>query len=245
MRGRWNGEASPPDPHQRPRGLWTPRRRRAPGQARCRETCCAGRCAGGILPIAQRSKRRPSNIVGIAGDPIGHAQHGRREPEKAGGDPPCGGGLRMSATTWDAAQYLRFEGERLRPAIDLIGRIRIRHRSVSRSRLRCRQCRRRRRALSRRHHHRLIVPPRCSPRQRQRISLRRLTSPPGCRPPVDVLFSNAALQWLGEHDTLLRACDRHAGWRAGGRCRRCTPNHCARSRTASRVTVPGQQACHA
>ncbi len=113
----------------------------------------------------------------------------------------------MSSTaTWDAAQYLRFEDERLRPAIDLIAR--IAHPGPAR-----------------------VVDLGCGagnalPLLAARFPGARVTgvdgsaemlaracaggfateradiaawSPPE---PIDVLFSNAALHWLGSHDAL-------------------------------------------
>jgi trans-aconitate 2-methyltransferase len=111
-----------------------------------------------------------------------------------------------TATTWDAAQYLRFEGERLRPAIDLIGR--IPHPAPCR-----------------------VVDLGCGagnalPALATRFPQASITGVDGSAAmlakaaatgfattqadiatweptePVDVLFSNAALQWLGDHETL-------------------------------------------
>lgn len=113
----------------------------------------------------------------------------------------------MSASSWDAAQYLRFEDERLRPAIDLIGR--IMHPKAQR-----------------------VVDLGCGagnalPLLAARFPGAGVTGVDGSaamlakaaatgfateqadiaawRPgaPADVLFSNAALQWLGGHATLL------------------------------------------
>lgn len=112
----------------------------------------------------------------------------------------------MSATTWDAAQYLRFEDERLRPALDLIGR--IRHPEAQR-----------------------VVDLGCGagnalPALAARFPGATVTGVDGSAAmlakasgggfateqadiatwspaaPVDVLFSNAALQWLSEHEVL-------------------------------------------
>jgi len=110
----------------------------------------------------------------------------------------------VSQTRWDAAQYLRFEDERLRPAIDLIGR--IAHPGPAR-----------------------IVDLGCGagnglPVLAARFPGATVTGVDGSAAmlakatgfateqadiaawtpaaPVDVLFSNAALQWLGGHETL-------------------------------------------
>lgn len=112
----------------------------------------------------------------------------------------------MTASSWDAAQYLRFEGERLRPAIDLIGR--IPHPAPKR-----------------------VVDLGCGagnalPALAARFPRATITGVDGSAAmlakaaatgfataqadiaawapaePVDVLFSNAALQWLGEHEAL-------------------------------------------
>ena len=110
----------------------------------------------------------------------------------------------MSASSWDAAQYLRFEDERLRPAIDLIGR--IRHPAPGR-----------------------VVDLGCGagnalPLLAARFPGAAVTGIDGSAAmlakatgfatqqadiatwapaePVDVLFSNAALQWLGGHEAL-------------------------------------------
>lgn len=106
--------------------------------------------------------------------------------------------------SWDAAQYLRFEDERLRPAIDLIGR--IAHPGPTR-----------------------VVDLGCGagnalPLLAARFPGASVTGVDGSAAmlakakgfatqqadiatwsptaPVDVLFSNAALQWLGGHETL-------------------------------------------
>jgi trans-aconitate 2-methyltransferase len=106
--------------------------------------------------------------------------------------------------SWDAAQYLRFEDERLRPALDLIGR--IAHPAPAR-----------------------VVDLGCGagnalPLLAARFPGAMVTGVDGSaamlakatgfatqqadiatwtpEAPVDVLFSNAALQWLGGHDTL-------------------------------------------
>lgn len=112
----------------------------------------------------------------------------------------------MSATSWDAAQYLRFEDERLRPALDLMGR--IAHPSPRR-----------------------VVDLGCGagnalPALAARFPGTAITGVDGSAAmlakaaatgfsteqadiaawapaePVDVLFSNAALQWLSEHEVL-------------------------------------------
>ena len=110
----------------------------------------------------------------------------------------------MTASSWDAAQYLRFEDERLRPAIDLIGR--IAHPAPKR-----------------------VVDLGCGagnalPALAARFPDAMVAGVDGSAAmlakavgfateqadiatwvpaePVDVLFSNAALQWLGGHDTL-------------------------------------------
>ncbi|MEO3473188.1 methyltransferase domain-containing protein [Roseomonas sp. CAU 1739] len=112
----------------------------------------------------------------------------------------------MSASSWDAAQYLRFEDERLRPAIDLIGR--IPHPGPKR-----------------------VVDLGCGagnalPLLAARFPAATVTGVDGSAAmlakaaasgfataqadiatwlppePVDVLFSNAALQWLGGHKAL-------------------------------------------
>ena len=112
----------------------------------------------------------------------------------------------MSATSWDAAQYLRFEDERLRPALDLVGR--IRHPEAQR-----------------------VVDLGCGagnalPALAARFPGARVAGVDGSAAmlakaagggfateqadiatwapaePVDVLFSNAALQWLSGHDAL-------------------------------------------
>lgn len=112
----------------------------------------------------------------------------------------------MSGSSWDAAQYLRFEDERLRPAIDLIGR--IAHPDARR-----------------------VVDLGCGagnalPLLAARFPGAAVTGVDGSaamlakaaatgfataqadiaawtpEAPVDVLFSNAALQWLGGHPAL-------------------------------------------
>lgn len=110
----------------------------------------------------------------------------------------------MSASSWDATQYLRFEDERLRPAIDLIGR--IAHPAPRR-----------------------VVDLGCGagnalPALAARFPGAAVAGVDGSAAmlakavgfateqadiatwapaePVDVLFSNAALQWLGGHDAL-------------------------------------------
>lgn len=112
----------------------------------------------------------------------------------------------MSGGSWDAAQYLRFEDERLRPAIDLIGR--IAHPQARR-----------------------VVDLGCGagnalPLLAARVPGAAVTGVDGSaamlakaaatgfataqaeiaswspEAPVDVLFSNAALQWLGGHAAL-------------------------------------------
>ena len=112
----------------------------------------------------------------------------------------------MSGSSWDAAQYLRFEDERLRPAIDLIGR--IAHPEARR-----------------------VVDLGCGagnalPLLAARFPGAAVTGVDGSaamlakaaatgfataqadiaswspEAPVDVLFSNAALQWLGGHAAL-------------------------------------------
>lgn len=112
------------------------------------------------------------------------------------------------ASTWDAAQYLRFEDERLRPAIDLIGR--IRHPDPRRVvDLGCGAGN----ALP-------LLAARCpgamvtgvdgSAAMLAKAAATGFATEqadiaawsPGEAP--DVLFSNAALQWLGGHDTLFQ-----------------------------------------
>ncbi|MBR0651146.1 methyltransferase domain-containing protein [Roseomonas terrae] len=112
----------------------------------------------------------------------------------------------MSASSWDASQYLRFEDERLRPALDLIGRI---HHSAPKR----------------------VIDLGCGagnalPALATRFPGATVTGVDGSAAmlakagatgfateqadiatwsptqPVDVLFSNAALQWLGDHETL-------------------------------------------
>jgi trans-aconitate 2-methyltransferase len=110
----------------------------------------------------------------------------------------------MTAVAWDAAQYLRFEDERLRPALDLIGR--IAHPAPAR-----------------------VVDLGCGagnalPVLAARFPGAAVTGVDGSAAmlakatgfateqadiaawapaaPVDVLFSNAALQWLGGHAAL-------------------------------------------
>lgn len=112
----------------------------------------------------------------------------------------------MSASSWDAAQYLRFEDERLRPALDLMGR--IAHPSPRR-----------------------VVDLGCGagnamPALAARFPGATVTGVDGSAAmlakaagsgfateqadiatwspaaPVDVLFSNAALHWLGGHEAL-------------------------------------------
>jgi trans-aconitate 2-methyltransferase len=110
----------------------------------------------------------------------------------------------MTLSSWDASQYLRFEDERLRPALDLIGR--IAHPAPER-----------------------VVDLGCGagnalPVLAARFPGATVTGVDGSAAmlakavgfatqqadiatwapaePVDVLFSNAALQWLGGHDTL-------------------------------------------
>ncbi|MBR0673184.1 methyltransferase domain-containing protein [Neoroseomonas soli] len=112
----------------------------------------------------------------------------------------------MSASSWDAAQYLRFEDERLRPALDLMGR--AAHPSPRR-----------------------VVDLGCGagnalPALAARFPGAAITGVDGSAAmlakaaatgfateqadiaawtpaePVDVLFSNAALQWLSGHDAL-------------------------------------------
>jgi trans-aconitate 2-methyltransferase len=113
-----------------------------------------------------------------------------------------------SKSSWDPAQYLRYGGERLRPALDLL--VRIDHDAPSR-----------------------VVDLGCGPGNVTAVLKRRWPaaellgidgSPamverarkdvPDCRfelgdfgafapaEPVDVLYSNAALHWLGDHDKL-------------------------------------------
>src|SRR6185312_9713539 len=75
---------------------------------------------------------------------------------------------------WDARQYLRFAGERTRPAVDLVARIDLD-------------------APAR------VVDLGCGPGNSTAI-LRARWQPAA---PCDLVFSNAAVQWVGDHERLI------------------------------------------
>lgn len=112
----------------------------------------------------------------------------------------------MRAANWDAAQYLRFEDERLRPAIDLIGR--IAHPEPARvvdlgcgagNALPLLAARFPAAAVAGVDGSAaMLAKARATGFETQQADI--ATWSPAA--PVDVLFSNAALQWLGGHDAL-------------------------------------------
>jgi trans-aconitate 2-methyltransferase len=113
----------------------------------------------------------------------------------------------MSAASWDAAQYLRFEDERLRPAIDLMQR--IAHPGPARVvDLGC-GAGNALPLLAARFPGAVVTGVDGSAAMLARAAAGGFATEqadiaawaPGA--PVDVLFSNAALQWLGGHEALL------------------------------------------
>jgi trans-aconitate 2-methyltransferase len=112
----------------------------------------------------------------------------------------------MSASSWDASQYLRFEDERLRPALDLIGR--IHHQDAKRVvDLGC-GAGNALPALAARFPGAGVMGMDGSAAMLAKAAATGFATEqadiaawsPTAKP--DVLFSNAALQWLGDHDTL-------------------------------------------
>ena len=113
---------------------------------------------------------------------------------------------------WDPAQYLKFADHRLRPAVDLLGRVDLaeRRRGVrsGRGRRQCHPAHQGALARGARHRRRLL---RRDARQGRRVRARDPTGagrprrPGGRRGPADLIYSNAALHWIEGHARLFPA----------------------------------------
>ena len=197
-------------------GLWAAQPVRAVGRARPVDRRRPGAAQPDRLAARRSARTRRDQAASLA-RPASASSGASTRPE------PLPGTRSMA---WDPAQYLKFAGPRLRPALDLLQRIDV---EAPRRRLRSRRRRRQRHAadrgaLARGADRRRRLLGRDAGQGRGREPARSNGSRPisaSWRPdrPADVIYSNAALHWLDDHARLLSRLVRRPRRRAA--CWRC------------------------